>query len=65
MVTLYSWIGHQDFRAILSDRPRECAIGSMIHNGDYNRVILIADYKENAEESFENISTKVKELQEK
>ena len=33
MVTLYSWIGHQDFRAILSDRPRECAsayIGDII-----------------------------------
>ena len=65
MGTLYSWVGHQDYRAILSDRPKECAIGSIIYSGDYNRVILIADYKEKAENNFESISADVKELQEK
>ena len=65
MATLYSWIGTQDFKAILSNKPKECAIGGMIHEKKYDRVILLANYKNEAENNFETISNQVKALKEK
>ena len=65
MATLYSWIGHQDFRAILSDKPEDCAIGSIVQNKNYKRIILIADYKEDSEPDLGEVSVDVEKLVEK
>mgnify|MGYP001164874380 CR=1 FL=1 len=62
MSTLYSWIGHQDFNAILSGNPKDCAIGSIVQNGNYDRLILIANYKADSETDSATAAKDVEKL---
>mgnify|MGYP001346786850 CR=1 FL=1 len=46
MATFYSWIGLRDIERILSKKPDESPIGSMLLHRAYDQAILIKDYKE-------------------
>ena len=61
MGTLYSWVGHQDYRAILSDRPKECAMGALSIAVIIIESFLLLIIKE-GRGNFESISADVKEL---
>ena len=62
MATLYSWIGITDRKQILENKPNESPLGKMLLNRDYDRVILISDYRETESQSIKEVKQRTSKL---
>jgi len=62
MATLYSWIGTRDREKILENKPNESPLGKMLLNRDYDRVILISDYREVGSQNIEEVKQRTSKL---
>ena len=62
MATLYSWIGITDTKQILENKPNESPLGKMLLNRDYDRVILISDYRQIGSRNIKEVKQETSKL---
>ena len=55
MVTLFSWIGLQDEKAILDNKCKDCALGSILAHKEYDRLELLIDYRNSGKKNLHSV----------
>ena len=55
MVTLFSWIGLQDEKAILGNNCKDCALGSILAHKEYDKLELLIDYQNSGKKNLHSV----------